>query len=70
VTGSKGIATGLTDPTRDLNARRDPSFDNRGRAADAWTPAVTGSGSPIGCPLDSSTAIRQMFIAVPRSLAK
>src|SRR5688572_4018155 len=70
VTGTNGIATGLIDPTRDRNASRNPSFESRGRLADAWTPVVTGSGSPTGLPVASSTGIRQRFIAVPRSLEK
>ena len=32
-TGSNGMATGLIEPMRDLNASRDPSFENRGRPA-------------------------------------
>ena len=52
VTGSNGIATGLTDATRDLNTSREPSREKRGRPTDACTPAVTGSGAPAGVPLD------------------
>jgi len=40
-----------------------------GRGKDE-TPCVTGSGCPVGTPVDSLIPIRQMFIAPPRSLTK
>src|SRR6187431_1710459 len=70
VAGSNGISTGLIEPTRDRNARREPSFEKLGRPADAWTPLVTGSGVPDVRPVDASTAMRHRFIEPPRSLAK
>src|SRR5688572_27845197 len=68
--GSNGIATGLIDPMRDRKASREPFFEKLGSAADACTPAVTVSGTPRTFPFDSSIAIRQRFMAVPRSLEK
>src|SRR5688500_14805 len=69
-TGANGTATGLPDPTRDLSANLAPSFEKLGSEGDACTPAVTVSGTPMIFPLKSSPAIRQRFIAAPRSLEK
>ena len=70
VNGSNGIAAGLIEAMRDLNTRREPSFEKRGMPADACTPEVTGSGGPVAVPLEESMAILHRFIAPPRSLEK